>query len=147
MDYGFTLNVDKSFAETEEWAKERLASIGFGILSEIDVQATMKEKLDIDFKPYKILGACNPHLAIEALGVDGNIGLLMPCNVVITEGDNGGSASTRFFIGDVRSADPIPLPAIHLSIYFYLHICGEYLPFPALVKYVLVSVNFHWTCH
>ena len=81
--YGIGITLDAGFAETVERTRAALAEQGFGILTEIDVAATLKAKLDVDMAPYLILGACNPPLAHQAIGVDPSIGLLLPCNVVV----------------------------------------------------------------
>lgn len=87
--YGFGISVSLPYAEAVERTKAALQREGFGVLSEIDVRKTLKEKRDLEFRPYVILGACNPLLAERAFGVDLDIGLLLPCNVVVYETDGG----------------------------------------------------------
>ncbi|MBA2508015.1 MAG: DUF302 domain-containing protein [Nocardioidaceae bacterium] len=89
MDYQRTITVDLAYDEAVSRTREALAEQGFGILTEIDVQATLKEKRDLDMEPYVILGACNPDLAHQALEIDRSIGVLLPCNVVVGSRDGG----------------------------------------------------------
>jgi uncharacterized protein (DUF302 family) len=89
MDYGVRKNVDYGFEEARVRIEEELQKEGFGILTEIDVKATLKKKLDVDFRRYQILGACNPPFAHRALQQEREVGLLMPCNVIIYEDDDG----------------------------------------------------------
>ncbi len=87
ISYGFSKTVEISFDEAVEKTRNALQSEGFGVLSEIDIDEKLKEKLGVDFRRYKILGACNPPLAYKTLQEDINIGLLLPCNVVVYEAD------------------------------------------------------------
>jgi uncharacterized protein (DUF302 family) len=93
-DYGYTAHLPgTSFADARARTVEALKSQGFGVLTEIDVQATFKKKLDAEFRPYVILGACNPQLAHRALQNELGIGLLLPCNVCVWEEDGGSVVS------------------------------------------------------
>jgi uncharacterized protein (DUF302 family) len=87
--YSFYKTVELSYEQAIEKITDELKKEGFGILTEIDVKATLKKKLDVDFKPYKILGACNPPFAHKALLAEEQIGLMLPCNVVVYENENG----------------------------------------------------------
>lgn len=88
--YGFTKIVDGAFGDVVERTRGALQAEGFGVLTEIDVKQTLKNKLDVDFRRYLILGACNPPFAHKALSAEIDIGLLMPCNVIVYENDAGG---------------------------------------------------------
>lgn len=89
MSYHFTTTLDIPFDDAITKVTEALKEEGFGILTEIDVKATLKKKLDVDFQRYTILGACNPGFAHKALLAENKIGTMLPCNVVVQENDDG----------------------------------------------------------
>jgi uncharacterized protein (DUF302 family) len=87
MQYGFSKTVDMPFEQTIEKVTAELKKEGFGVLTSIDVKDTLKQKINVDFKKYTILGACNPPIAHKALQEEEEIGLLLPCNVIVYEKD------------------------------------------------------------
>ena len=89
MSYSFTKIVSVNFDQAIENVTEELKKEGFGVLTEIDVKATMKKKIDKDMRPYKILGACNPGYAFKAIEAESHIGLMLPCNVIVRETEEG----------------------------------------------------------
>lgn len=99
MNYYVSKKVAVAFDEAVEKAKAALQEGGFGVLTEIDVAATLRRKLGVDFRPYRILGACHPESAYAALQAEDKIGLMLPCNVVVQEFDDGGV--------EVSAIDPI----------------------------------------
>jgi uncharacterized protein (DUF302 family) len=90
---GLEKKVALPYEKAVEKAREALAKNGFGVLTEIDVRETLKKKIDVDFKKYVILGACNPPLAHRALSAEGDVGLLLPCNVIVYEEGDGAVVS------------------------------------------------------
>lgn len=89
MSYYFSKNIDSTFEDAVSRVIEELKKEGFGVLTEIDVQATLKKKLNVDFPKYKILGACNPPFAYKALQAEKKIGTMLPCNVIVRETSEG----------------------------------------------------------
>ncbi len=89
MEYSYSKNINLNFEDTENKVKDALMDIGFGVLTEINMKDAFKAKLDLDYRNYKILGACNPSLAHEALDNESLIGILMPCNILIIDNENG----------------------------------------------------------
>jgi uncharacterized protein (DUF302 family) len=113
MSYYITKKVKKSFEETLAIVTEELKKEGFGVLTEIDVKETLKKKLDVDYKKYKILGACNPLLAHQALNAESEIGVLLPCNVCVYEEEEGSSVVSAIdpkrMFSVVERSDLVPI--------------------------------------
>jgi len=113
MSYTYRKEVDLSYEDALEKAVQELQKEGFGVLTEIDVKATLKKKLDVDFNNYKILGACNPSLAHQALNAEMEIGGLLPCNVIVYETDEGNTVVSAIdaeaMLGVVGRDDILPI--------------------------------------
>jgi uncharacterized protein (DUF302 family) len=90
-NYGMSQSLPMSYTDAIPAVKDALQKEGFGVLTEIDVKQTLKKKLDVDYKPYIILGACNPNLAYEGLQAEPELGLLLPCNVIVYDAGDGTS--------------------------------------------------------
>jgi len=109
----YTLNrtiAGESLQAVEARTRKALGDHGFGVLTEIDVAATMKKKLDVDMPAYRILGACNPKMAYEAIGMEPRVGAMLPCNVILRAVDGGVEVSA---IDPVASMQAIDNPALH----------------------------------
>ena len=103
--YGMSITVPLAYEQAVDRARDALAAEGFGILAEMDIAATLRKKLDVEFRPYVILGACNPPLAHRALLAEPDIGLLLPCNVVVYAADEPGHSV-------VAAMDPVEALAL-----------------------------------
>tara|TARA_B110000914_G_C15502074_1_gene466351 strand:- start:1051 stop:1437 length:387 start_codon:yes stop_codon:yes gene_type:complete len=88
MNYGYQRTIKKSFENTDKLLRNALEDVGFGIITEINIKKTFKEKLNLEYPQYKILGACNPLLANQALNIQSEVSMLMPCNIVIWENED-----------------------------------------------------------
>lgn len=109
MGYHNSKTVDYSFDEAIAKITEELKKEGFGVLTEIDVKETLKKKLDVDFRKYRILGACNPPFAHKALQAEDTLGVLLPCNVVVQEKENKVQVS---FVNPMESMKSVENPAL-----------------------------------
>lgn len=110
MSYNFSKEVNLQFEPAIEKVTEELKKEGFGVLTEIDVQATLKKKLDVDFRKYRILGACNPPFAYQALSAEENIGVLLPCNVIVQEKESGKSSIS--IVNPIEAMQSVQNPAL-----------------------------------
>ena len=109
-EYAFTVHLDTPYEQARERIETALKEQGFGIITEIDIRQTFKVKLDRDFRKYAILGACNPNLAIQALGAEPQVGLLLPCNVIVYEDDDGAGSTVSVvdplgMLGDIDTPE------------------------------------------
>ncbi|MFA9388415.1 MAG: DUF302 domain-containing protein [Prolixibacteraceae bacterium] len=113
MSYYFSKNViGKSFEEVESLVIEKLKEQGFGVITQIDMKNTFKTKLDVDFRPYKILGACNPKYAFNALSVDDKVGVMLPCNVCIQQ--KGENDIEVFAVNPLVAMEAVQNPKVEL---------------------------------
>ena len=119
--YGLTTRLDLPYEEAVERTKAALKEEGFGVLTEIDVKATLKKKLNADFRMYIILGACNPPLAHRALQAELEVGLLLPCNVVVYEEDGGAVVSAIDPLAAMSIAESPALEEVATTVNAKLH--------------------------
>ena len=103
---------DADFDQVDSRARAALAAHGFGVLTEIDVKATMKKKLDVDMAPYRILGACNPQMAHQAIGMEPRVGAMLPCNVILRAVDDGIEVSAIAPLASMQAIDNEELKSV-----------------------------------
>lgn len=101
-----------SMAELDQRTRKALADAGFGVLTEIDVKATMKTKLDVDMPGYHILGACNPNMAYQAIGMEPRVGAMLPCNVILRQTDDGVEVSAIDPVASMQAIDNVELKSV-----------------------------------
>ena len=111
-EYAFTVHLDAPYEDALERTRAALKDQGFGVVTEIDMRATMRQKLDVEFRQYAILGACNPKLAIRALSSEPQVGLLLPCNVIVYE-DEQGDGSTVSVVDPLGMLGDIDVAELH----------------------------------
>jgi uncharacterized protein (DUF302 family) len=121
MSYYFSKKSALGFEEAIEKVTEALKSEGFGVLAEIDVKETLKKKLNVDFRPYKILGACNPHFAYKALQAEDKVGIMLPCNVIVQDKGNGVEIAAVDSVASMQAIDNPKLSEIADEIRESLH--------------------------
>lgn len=113
MSYTIDRVIDSAdFEEVDRRTRAALANHGFGVLTEIDVKATMKKKIDVDMDPYRILGACNPNMAHEAIAMEPKIGAMLPCNVILREVEGGIQVSAIDPLASMQAIDNDDLKAV-----------------------------------
>ncbi|TNF90253.1 MAG: DUF302 domain-containing protein [Gammaproteobacteria bacterium] len=113
MSYTIDRVIDNAdFEEVDNRTRAALANHGFGVLTEIDVKATMKKKIDVDMEPYRILGACNPNMAHQAIGMEPKIGAMLPCNVILREVEGGVEVSAIDPLESMQAIDNEALKSV-----------------------------------
>ncbi len=113
MSYTIDRVIDSAdFEEVDRRTRAALANHGFGVLTEIDVKETMKKKIDVDMDPYRILGACNPNMAHQAIGMEPKIGAMLPCNVILREVEGGSQVSAIDPLASMQAIDNDDLKAV-----------------------------------
>ncbi len=117
MGYTYDRTIaDTDFETVDDRLRTALADHGFGVLTEIDVAATMKKKLDADMPPYRILGACNPQMAYKAIGIEPRVGAMLPCNVILRQVDNGVEISAIDPEASMQAIDNAELKAVAAQV-------------------------------